>query len=270
MGWLENGASIRAVRRGDCAVDICDACSDGLLELAGPKSVYVIEDDEAMRTALCLCAESLGYTVQEFPCGEDFVEQIDRLTPGCVLLDMVLPGMNGLSVQAAIAKQHKLMPVIVISGQSALPTAVNAMKLGALDFLEKPVELKRLVECLDSAFRLLGVEQQNGRSAQLASNRVANLTARQFDVLRGLAAGLPNKIIAHRLGLSARTVEMHRSGLMKRLGAKSLAQVVQIAAQAQVRPLIEEDEKEVFADAQGQGVAGGDLKRPGFSPASDL
>jgi two-component system response regulator FixJ len=172
-----------------------------------------------------------------FASGTDFLEALDDLKPGCILLDLRMPEMDGFQVMGEMSRRENEWPVIVMTGHGEVSVAVRAMKLGAIDFIEKPFEENVLLISLERAFSLLKERRETARRRQVAQERVNALTPREKDVLRGLMAGMANKLLARRFAISLRTVEMHRANMMDRLGANSLAEALTLAVQAGVEPL---------------------------------
>ncbi len=171
-----------------------------------------------------------------FGSGADFLEAMPDLEPGCILLDLRMPQMDGFAVMAALEERKVDWPVIVMTGHGEVPIAVRAMKLGAVDFIEKPFSEQALLSCFDQAFGLLRQREEIGKRRRDAHGRAALLTAREKEVLQSLLAGRSNKEIAQTLGISLRTVEMHRGNMMDRLQASSLAEALTIAMEAGIKP----------------------------------
>jgi len=171
-----------------------------------------------------------------FGSGQDFLEALVDLTPGCVLLDLKMPGMDGFRIMGELATRGIDWPVVVITGHGEVPTAVRAMKAGAVDFIEKPFGEAALLSTLENAFRLLDEREATGQRLRAARERVSQLTARESEVLEGLLAGESNKQIAQRLGISLRTVEMHRGNMMDRLQVGNLAEALALALEAGLKP----------------------------------
>ena len=171
-----------------------------------------------------------------FASGADFLEAIADLQPGCVLLDLRMPQMDGFHVMSELARREVDWPVIVMTGHGEVPVAVRAMKLGAVDFIEKPFSEEALLACFGSAFAMLEERESASRRRREARDRVAQLTARETEILQGLLAGESNKQLAARLGISLRTVEMHRGNMMDRLGVGSLAEALALALEAELAP----------------------------------
>jgi two-component system response regulator FixJ len=172
-----------------------------------------------------------------FGSGEDFLEALPDLQPGCILLDLRMPQMDGFHVMDELARREIDWPIIVMTGHGEVPVAVRAMKLGAVDFIEKPFSEEALLASFGTAFSLLDERESTGKRKREARDRVAQLTVREIDVLKGLLAGESNKQLATRLGISLRTVEMHRGNMMERLGVSSLAQALTIALDAGLEPV---------------------------------
>ncbi|MGZ8283786.1 MAG: response regulator transcription factor [Allosphingosinicella sp.] len=198
--------------------------------------VYVVDDDRDVRRSLSFMLGASDIRSHPFGSGEDFVEALPDLQPGCVLLDLRMPEMDGFHVMAELNKREIDWPVIVMTGHGEVPVAVRAMKLGAIDFIEKPFSEDALLACFTNAFTLLDEREATGRKRRAARDRVSQLTARESDVLRGLLAGESNKQLAARLGISLRTVEMHRGNMMERLAVSSLAQALTLAIDAGIEP----------------------------------
>jgi two-component system, LuxR family, response regulator FixJ len=195
-------------------------------------SVYVIDDDRDVRRSLSFMLGASDIRAHPFGSGEDFIEALPDLAAGCILLDLRMPRMDGFHVMSELSQRGIDWPVIVMTGHGEVPVAVRAMKLGAVDFIEKPFSEEALLACFGVAFDLLEEREAAGRRRRSACERVAQLTAREKDVLQGLLAGETNKQIANRLEISLRTVEMHRGNMMERLGVASLAEALTLALEA--------------------------------------
>lgn len=178
-----------------------------------------------------------NFQSRPFASGPDFLDSVDDLSPGCVLLDIRMPELDGFGVMDELARKGIDWPVIVMTGHGEVQTAVRAMKLGAVDFLEKPFGEEVLRGCLDRAFTLLKERGEKAERRRAAQDRVDQLTGREAEVLRGLLVGMSNKMLARQLDISLRTVEMHRANMMDRMGVGSLAEALTLAVQAGVEPL---------------------------------
>lgn len=191
--------------------------------------IHLVDDEEAVRKSVGFVLKTIGFKVVAYSSGVEFLKLVRSAEHGCILLDVRMPGMDGLEVQAILAQRGISMPVIVLTGHGDVSIAVRAMRAGAVDFLEKPFEKAALLRAIDEGFaRLDDAHVHSARSSE-AVVMTAGLTARERDVLEGLAKGYPNKTIAYDLGISARTVEVHRANLMVKLGARSLSEVLRIA-----------------------------------------
>lgn len=193
---------------------------------------YVVDDEPTVRRSLALLLRSADFTVQDFDCGEAFLRAVATLPFGCVLLDLRMPGMDGLAVQREMAARKVKLPVVVVTAHGDVALAVQAMKAGACDFIEKPYDAEVILQAAEAALARGDEERARTRDAAEAASRIAALTPREAEVLQGLVAGRPNKIIAFDLGVSPRTVEIHRANLMGKLGARSLSEAVRIALSA--------------------------------------
>lgn len=185
-----------------------------------------------VRRSLSFSLATLGFSTRAFASGRDFLDEVDMLSPGCVLLDIRMPEIDGLAVLQQLGERIQRFAVVAITGHGDVDIAVRAMKCGARDFLEKPFTDAALTDVIATLLDDLPVRVDAEAVRRDAAARVAQLTPREQDVLNGLVVGLPNKALAHNLAISVRTVEMHRGNLMARLGAKSLAEVVCLAVLA--------------------------------------
>jgi two-component system response regulator FixJ len=194
--------------------------------------VYIVDDDCDVRSSLSFMLEHAGRPIRAFASGRDFIDSLDRLKPGCVLLDVRMADMDGVAVLKEMKRRDISWPAIIMTGHGQVALAVQMMKLGAMEFLEKPFEPDVLDACLDRGVALLEQQAAAMERTRDAKSRIERLTDRERDVLRALIEGLPNKLIAHRFGISMRTVEMHRANLMHNLGVKSLAHALRVAFDA--------------------------------------
>jgi two-component system response regulator FixJ len=200
------------------------------LRIEGP--IFVVDDDEAVRDSLALLLETVGLTVEAFAGGEDVVERCKAVRPACVVTDVRMPGMDGLELQQRLAKLQPGLPVVVITGHGDVPLAVQAMKAGAVDFIEKPFSDDVILAGIEAAVRSRRARKIG--AADAVSKRIARLTPREFEVFQQLVLGHPNKVIAYNLNISARTVEIHRARVMEKMEAKSLPALVRMAIEAGV------------------------------------
>ena len=193
------------------------------------RMIHIVDDEEAIRRSASFMLKTSGFNVQTWSSGVAFLKEVRAVEEGCVLLDVRMPGMDGLEVQQALANDGIGMPVIVLTGHGDIGTAVRAMKAGAVDFLEKPFEKAKLIEAIEAGFAQLNDKAGRADRSLSASTAISALTDRERDVLEGLAQGLPNKTIAYDLGISPRTVEVHRANLMSKLGVRSLSEALRLA-----------------------------------------
>lgn len=193
------------------------------------KLVHIVDDEEAIRRSASFMLKTSGYAVETWATGVAFLKEIRHVPQGCVLLDVRMPEMDGLDVQQALLERGVTMPVIILTGHADVSIAVRAMKAGAVDFLEKPFEKAVLISAIETAFDRIG--KADGAAARAAEANVVLgvLTPREREVLEGLAQGLPNKTIAYDLGISPRTVEVHRANLMAKLDVRSLSDALRLA-----------------------------------------
>ena len=197
--------------------------------MADRRLIHIVDDEEAIRRSASFMLKTSGFDVQTWPSGVAFLKEARNAPTGCILLDVRMPEMDGLEVQQALLTNGIAMPVIVLTGHGDISIAVRAMKAGAVDFIEKPFEKAILLEAIEVAFDRLEDREARAGRAEDARTAVAGLTAREQDVLDGLAQGLPNKTIAYDLGISPRTVEVHRANVMTKLGVRSLSEALRIA-----------------------------------------
>lgn len=191
--------------------------------------VHLVDDDEAIRRSASFMLRTSGFVVKTYASGLELLDAGKALEPGCVLLDVRMPGMDGLEVQQALHERAPRLPVIVMTGHGDVSVAVQAMKAGAVDFLEKPFEKASLLEALEDGFARLAQAGARAARADEALARLDTLTPREREVLEGLVKGHPNKTIAYDLGISPRTVEIHRANVMSKLGVASLSEALRIA-----------------------------------------
>lgn len=193
------------------------------------RTVFLVDDDEAIRHSASFMLRHAGYSVKTFPDGIVFLDQVSDELDGCILLDVRMPGMDGLEVQGVLNRRGINMPVIILTGHGDVPVAVEAMKGGAIEFLEKPYEKQALVGAIESAFALLDNQAAEDKRSAEAKAKLTNLTPRETEVLDCLVAGLTNKGIAQALSISPRTVEIHRAHMMEKLEADSLSSALRLA-----------------------------------------
>jgi len=198
--------------------------------------VYVVDDDEAVRDGLSGLLDAGGYTCRTFSSAQDFLQAAPTLRHGCLIADIRMPGMDGLELQRRLVEQSLPFPLIVVTGHGDVPLAVRAMKAGALDFIQKPFGAKAILESTKNAMTHVAEPQQLDALEVAAKTRVDSLSRREREVLQGLLSGLPNKSIAYELGISPRTVEVHRGRVMQKMGARSLSELVRLGLAAGLQP----------------------------------
>jgi two-component system, LuxR family, response regulator FixJ len=194
-----------------------------------PEIIHVIDDDEGVRNGLCALLEAKTYEAKPHASCEDFLNSYTPEKALCVVADMRMPGMGGLDLQSHLLKNAIHLPFIVITGHGDVSTAVRALKFGAVDFIEKPIDGRLFMAAIDKAAGARRDMYQHAAEVKSAVERVSSLTPRERDVLRHLVEGNPNKIIAHQLNISPRTVENHRARLMVKMQADSVAELVRLA-----------------------------------------
>ena len=193
--------------------------------------VHVVDDDAAVRRSLKRLLDAAGYEPILYDAPEAFLDAVRDSSDGCALLDVYMPGMDGMQVHSQLKKRGSRLPVIVMTGQSDVQIAVRAMKAGAVDFIEKPFEDRTLLDAIALALAR-GRTTDHDREASAATQRVARLSRREREVLDALVSGQPSKVIAFNLGISVRTVEVHRARMMERLGVRQFAEAVRLAVLA--------------------------------------
>jgi two-component system, LuxR family, response regulator FixJ len=194
-------------------------------------TIHVVDDDAAIRRSLERLLHSAGFGSALYDSALGFLEIAPRLEEGCVLLDLRMPGIDGLELQALLNRLGCRLPIIVMTGQGEVQDAVRAMKAGAVDFIEKPFDDDRLLGAIEQALTVSGRAARDREAAE-AAERVATLSPRERQVLDAVMAGRPSKIIAYNLGISVRTVEVHRARMLDRLGLRSLAEAIRLAVVA--------------------------------------
>jgi two-component system response regulator FixJ len=194
--------------------------------------VYVIDDDEAMRDSLNFLLDSSGFSVRLFETAQGFLDALPGLAFGCVVSDVRMPGLDGIELLKRMKATQSLFPIVIMTGHGDVPLAVEAMKLGAVDFLEKPFEDDRLTTMIEAAIRQAAPAAKSEAIAQDIAARVASLSPRERQVMEGLIAGLSNKLIAREYDISPRTIEVYRANVMTKMQAGSLSELVRLAMRA--------------------------------------
>jgi two-component system response regulator FixJ len=191
--------------------------------------IHVIDDDEAMRESLAFLLETTGFRVRLFESASAFVESLPRVGSGCILTDIRMPGIDGIELLRRMKSSGHSLPVIMMTGHGDVPLAVEAMKLGAFDFLEKPFDDEVLVTTIHSALRQNESIVEADAQANDIGERIKSLTPRERQVLDGLVAGHSNKVIGRKHSISPRTVETYRANVMTKMKASSVSELVRLA-----------------------------------------
>jgi two-component system, LuxR family, response regulator FixJ len=195
-------------------------------------NVYVIDDDEAMRDSLHFLLDSAGFRVKLFETATSFLETLPKLEFGCVVSDVRMPGIDGIELLKRMKAANSRFPILIMTGHGDVPLAVEAMKLGAVDFLEKPFEDERLTLMIEGGLRQAEPAARNEAVTQDIAARIASLSPRERQVMDGLIAGLSNKLIAREYDISPRTIEVYRANVMTKMQANSLSELVRLAIRA--------------------------------------
>jgi FixJ family two-component response regulator len=190
------------------------------------QKIYVVDDDEAQRDSLVWLLESHGHRVAPFARAEDFLAVWNETLAGCLVLDVRMPGMSGLELFDELARRHSVLPVVFITGHGDVPMAVSALKKGAVDFIEKPFAAEDMLRLVDACLAREREERDRRRVDADTARRLSQLTVREREVLDLIIVGKLNKQIADVLGISIKTVEVHRARVMEKMGASSLAALI--------------------------------------------
>ncbi len=196
--------------------------------------IHLIDDDEAVRRSLAFSLTAAGLAVRAYASAVAFLEAVPDVQPGCIVTDIRMPDIDGLNLQRQLNNLHFDMPLIVMTGHGDVRLAVEAMKGGAADFIEKPFDDEVLLAAIRAAIEGHDVDRRRGTNARATNTKLHLLTKREREVLEGLLAGCPNKTIAYDLKISARTVEVHRANVMMKMGAGSLSDLVRMALIAEM------------------------------------
>ena len=190
--------------------------------------VYIVEDDDAVRDSLLMMLESIGRKVQAFSNADTFLQAYSQDMAGCIVLDIRMPGMNGMELQRKLNELNSILPIIFVTGHGDVPMAVEAMQQGAVDFVQKPYREQELLDKISQAMDLDEENRSSLQQRQLILEHMHDLTPRERDVMRLMVEGKANKVIAIDLDISQRTVEIHRARVMEKLTANSLAHLVRM------------------------------------------
>jgi FixJ family two-component response regulator len=190
--------------------------------------VYIVDDDEAVRESLALLLDSMDQNCQSFNSAVDFLDTYNSNMTGCLVLDIRMPGMNGLELQKQLNVQGSILPIIFVTGHGDVPMAVEAMQHGAVDFIQKPYREQDLLDKINMAIALDESNRQALKHRHKITERLSNLTPREKEVMEMMVNGKANKVIAIDLGISQRTVEIHRARVMEKMETNSLAHLVKM------------------------------------------
>ena len=205
--------------------------------------VYIIDDDQAMVESLSWIIESIGLKVKTYVRAQDFIAEYDPQQHGCLLLDVRMPGMSGPELQTRINDHGSpTLPIIFISGHGDVPLAVRVMKAGAIDFLTKPFNDQVLLESINKALRVDKANREKRQESAQARAKFALLSPREVQVLQGIVAGKPNKVVSAELRISLKTVEAHRASVMKKMGVKSVPELVRLVFTNSIQEEVVEEE----------------------------
>ena len=192
------------------------------------QTVYVVEDDEAVRDSLELLLKSDGKPVKTYESATAFLKDYSDKMAGCIVLDIRMPGMDGMELQKKLNEKHSILPIIFVTGHGDVPMAVDAMKEGAVDFIQKPYREEALLEKIEAALKQDLEQRKSLDEKQEIIRRIKSLTPREHEIMDRMIAGQANKVIAIELEISKRTVEIHRSRVMHKMGTHSLAHLVRM------------------------------------------
>ena len=191
-------------------------------------TVFIVDDDPAIRFAMQALMESVNLRHEIFASGNEFLEQAAKPRPGCLVLDIRMPGLGGLELQQELIDRGNELPIIFITGHGDVPMAVEAMQKGAIDFIQKPFRDQDLLDRISEALKTDEEHRLNQQQHSEVAGRVSKLTKREREVFDLVVTGKPNKVIAYELGVSQRTVEIHRARVMEKMRARSLADLVRL------------------------------------------
>ena len=192
-------------------------------------NVFVVDDDAAVRDSLRMMLKAAGYAVATFASADEFLNICNRETEGCLILDVTMPGMDGPALQDELNRREFRLPIIFLTGQGSIPLSVRSIKAGAMDFLTKPVNGTELMACVEQALSKCSQLHEQLVESQSMSERLANLTVREKEVMMLVIEGLTSKEIAERLGISFRTVEVYRARIMQKSGSSNLLDLARLA-----------------------------------------
>ena len=199
--------------------------------------IFIVDDDVTFNRSLARLVKSIGFEVETYTSAEEFLEKRPYKGPSCLLLDVSMPGLTGPVLQRELANRNITIPVIFLTGHGDVPTGVKAMKDGAIDFLLKPVEEKKLFEAIDRALDKHRQLEMKQKEIDKTNRLLASLTPREYEILRWIITGMLNKQIAYGLKITERTVKAHRSQVMQKLNVVSVAELVRLTQKANISPI---------------------------------
>ena len=192
-------------------------------------NVFVVDDDAAVRDSLRMLLRAAGYSVATFPNANEFLSVCNPETEGCIILDVTMPGMDGPALQEELKRRGSLLPIIFLTGHGSIPLSVRTLKAGAVDFMTKPVKGAELMACIEQALKKCALLHEQSHELQSMATLLAKLTEREKEVMMLVIEGLTSKIIAERLGISNRTVEVYRARIMQKTGASNILELASVA-----------------------------------------
>lgn len=198
------------------------------------QTIFIVDDDEGIRDGLSMLLETVGLRCELYSSAVEFLESYDRSKYGCLILDIRMPRMSGLDLQEKLIEQQSTLPIIFLTGHGDIPMAVTAMRRGALDFIRKPFREQDLLDRIYDALKCNTTKRKVMTDHQDHIEKISLLSAREKEVFHRVTAGAMNKVIASDLGISERTIEVHRSQVMKKLGVRTLAQLVRIKIESEL------------------------------------
>jgi FixJ family two-component response regulator len=196
--------------------------------------VFLIDDDASIRKGVSRLLQSAGYQNETFASASDFLAREQHSGPVCLIVDVRMPGLNGMDLQTALIQRRREEQLVFITGHGDIPMCAQAMKAGAVDFLPKPFRDNELLQCVERALARSAEQRQHGTERAAARRRLDSLTPREFEVMQLVIAGMLNKQVAGELGIKEKTIKVHRGRVMKKLGVVSVAELVRLVEKAQI------------------------------------
>ncbi len=213
---------------------------------AAQATVFIVDDAREVRLALTHLLEVAGYQVRTFESAERYLQEQDCDVPGCLVLDIGMPGMSGIDLQRALLGSTRARPIIFLTGQGDIQTSVQAMKMGAVDFLTKPIDHTRLFSAVDQAIHVDAAARRERAICEAIQERLQSLTRRERRVMELVTIGRLNKLIGVELGIHEKTVKVHRMRVMRKMGVRSVAVLVQLVARAGIRAELSDKDEHAF------------------------